>query len=63
MDGENHGNPELKVDALGGKPTIFGKHPCDRFNPQQMEKKKREHEKKMSFGHFGDAIWQINMFI
>ena len=39
-------NPELKVDDWGGKPHYFWKHPCDRFNPQQMEKKKLEHEKK-----------------
>ena len=29
----------------------------------KWEKKKREHEKKMSFGHFGDVFWQIYVFI
>jgi len=24
MDGENHGKPGIKMDDLGGKPTIFG---------------------------------------
>ena len=24
MDGEHNGNPNLKMDDLGGKPTIFG---------------------------------------
>ena len=27
MDGENHGTPYEKMDDLGGKPTIFWKHP------------------------------------
>ena len=27
MDGENHGKPHVLMDDLGGKPTIFRKHP------------------------------------
>ena len=27
MDGENNGKPYFLMDDLGGKPTIFGKHP------------------------------------
>jgi len=29
MDGENHGKPYEQMDDLGGKTTIFGKHPVD----------------------------------
>ena len=37
MDGENHGlNPIYKWDDLGGKPTIFGKHPIVTTVPNRL---------------------------
>jgi len=36
MDGENHGKNRIKMDDLGGKPTIFGKHPFTRFYTWQV---------------------------